>query len=104
MREQSGAIGGMVAALQGIDGVGADRARLILRWCAGDLDEARAGLERLTRVKRPRADLYWWLGRVLGDQGELVEARTAIETYLERAGKQAVHRVAAEALMATWAQ
>jgi len=78
----------------------APRIRGMLLWRIGDLDEALALLEELTKAKKPRADLFYWLGRVQADRGEAKAAGKALDTYLAEAPKKGGYRAEAEALKA----
>ncbi len=84
--------------LADVEGALAVRGRAIALWAGGDLDGSFDILSTLTSHKRPRMDLFYWLGRVKADKKDKKGALAALETFLEKAGKRAVLRPAAEAL------
>jgi hypothetical protein len=87
--------------LEPVEGTLATRARALVAWRAGESERARVLLEELAGHKRPRADIFWWLGRVNADLGRKAEAIAAIDEFLERSGKRAEFRTEAEALKAS---
>lgn len=97
--EQAPANAGLLRAFDDAEGAAADRGRAIARLVVGDVDGALAALASLTTGKRPRADLYYWLGRAHQAAGSPADARDAYAHYLERAGKKAVFRSLAEAAL-----
>ncbi len=83
-----------------LEGAAVPRVRAILTWRGGDLEGAEAQLEELIdSKKKPRADLYWWLGRVRADRGDDKGAREALTTFLDRAPKASPHGKEAKALL-----
>lgn len=91
------AAGAFVAALAELEGARGVRGRAMAAVVAGDLDGAHEQLTALTGKKKPRADLFLWLGRLEEARGDSAAAITAYETYLDRAAKKATHRASAEA-------
>ncbi len=90
----------VAAWLGAVDGTLAARARAIVLHRLGALDEARALLDALCAHKKPRNDLFWWLGRVAADQGDVEAAAAALRRFLDKAGRKAAFRPEAEALLA----
>lgn len=85
--------------LEAVDGTLAARARAIVLYRIGALDEAREALDALCAHKKPRNDLFWWLARVAADQGDTAVAKDSLERFLDKAGKKAAFRKEAEALL-----
>lgn len=85
------------AEFEELEGATGKRARAVAAWLAGDMEAADEQLTALTGTKKPRADLYFWLGELRREQGRGDEARTAWQTFLERAPKRAPLRPIAEA-------
>ncbi len=92
-------LGALAGSLQEVEGVVSQRAQAILRWRGGDLAGAIELLESLTLRSKPRADLYWWLGRARLDDGQTEAGLASLQTFLERAGKRARYRAEAQALV-----
>ena len=78
----------------------AQRAKALVLWRTGAADDARALLEQLTAHKRPRNDLFWFLGAICAEQGDTKAAKAALTRFLDKAGKKAAYRGEAEALLA----
>ena len=86
--------------LRPLDSVIAKRAVGLLAWRQGLLEEAAAILGKLASVKRPRAELHWWLACVHADRGDNEAAAVSVAAYLAKAGKKGIWRADAEALQA----
>jgi len=84
--------------LDDVEGALAIRARAIALWAGGDLDGSLKILTTQTSHKRPRNDLFYWLGRVKADKGDKGGALQALETFLAKAAKRGALRPAGEAL------
>ena len=82
------------AEIEGAVGV---RGRAVAQFLAGDLSAADETLTSLTNAKKPRADLFFWLGRLRAEQGDAAAAAQAYSSYLEKTKKKAPFRAAAEA-------
>ena len=88
------------AALAAIDdngdgdpGIALARGRLVL--AAGDPAAALALLDRAAAQKKPRVEVWFWMGRAAAAAGDPSRALDAYRGYLERAPKRAEHRAAA---------
>lgn len=91
-------IGALRRWLEGSEGVVAQRARALLAYRAGDLEQADALFADLAAGKKPRPDVYYWHGRVLLGLGRKKDAAAALDQYLDKAGKKSEYRAEAEAL------
>lgn len=94
---QQPAAGAFVAGLADVEGARGVRGRAMAAVVAGDLDGAHEQLTALTGKKKPRADLYDWLGRLEEARGDTAAAISAYEAFLERAAKKAPARPRVEA-------
>lgn len=94
------AAGALHTALDALEGAVATRAKAMAHLLGGDIEAADEALTSLTNAKKPRMDLYFWLGRLRAEQGRTAEAKAAYEAYLGRAKKKAPFREAAEAAVA----
>lgn len=83
------------------DGAVAARAHAVVLATIGALDDAREALDTLTGVKKPRNDLWFWLGKVAAAQSDAKTAKKALGQFLEKAGKKAQYRKEAEKLLAS---
>jgi len=86
--------------LEAVDGPLAVRARALIAWKSGDSGAALDLLGTLAQHKRPRADIFWWLGRIHADLDHPDQARTALEAFLDRSGKRSPWRAPATELLA----
>lgn len=87
--------------LAGVEGVVATRAHAIALSMADAHAEAVAALSALVDQKKPRNDVYWWLGRSAAAVGDRARAKQALAEFLDKAAKKAAWRPEAEALLAT---
>lgn len=92
------AIAGVRPGLDLGKGAGAERVDVVLRWLAGDAEGALASLDTALDRSRPRHDLWFWRSQVRASQGDDAGAAADARTYLDKAGKRAVHRAIAEAI------
>lgn len=84
-----------------IEGAAAVRARAIALSLAGAHAEAVEALQALVDQKKPRNDVYWWLGRSAAAVGDAKRAKKALAEFLDKATKKAAWRAEAEALLAS---
>jgi hypothetical protein len=82
------------------EGPGPMRSRALLSWRLGHFDEALGLLEDLALQKKPRGDVFFWLGRVAAELGKRDRAVEALDTFLDKSGKKAPWRKEAEELRA----
>jgi hypothetical protein len=85
---------------EAVEGTLATRARAIVAWRSGDPAAAVKLLEELAAHKKPRPDVYYWLGRAYADAKKKKQAKDALGQFLDKAGKKADFRKEAEALLA----
>lgn len=75
------------------------RAHALLAWRVGMLGPSLEGLSGLLDAKRPKADLYYWRGRVHLDRGDLDSARQDLSRYLEAAPARSALQTEVRALL-----
>lgn len=78
----------VAASLAEAEGAAAVRARAICQVIAGDLQGADEALTKLTGTKKPRADLFFWLGELRLRQGRSADAIAAFTTFVDRNPKR----------------
>jgi hypothetical protein len=83
-----------------VDGTLATRARAIVAWKSGATADAIAILEELAGHKKPRPDVYYWLGVVYAEAGRKADAKAALDGFIDKAAKKAEFRKEAEELRA----
>lgn len=95
------AVSAIARWLEPIEGAPAQRARALALWKGGDPEGGLAVLEELVAGKKPRTDVYWWIGRINADLDRKEPAIAALDQFLDKAAKRADWRKEAEALRAT---
>lgn len=91
----------LAAALDGVEGAVAPRARALATWHAGDPAAAAEQLDALLAAKKPKVELHWYRANVALALGHLDDARTQAERAVAGAAKRAPWRAEAEALLAS---